>query len=326
MRLRSRPFLDLGQAGQSHQPTTARHDARLAPDGLEPPRRIAPAFTVCYPIRLGSGFPHLLGSPMFFYASKILWMLAQPSNLLLLLVLAGTLALLIRRHRLAAWLLVPTAAVLALVGLLPVGDWLALPLENRFPALAEPPERVDGIVVLGGAVDLEVADGRGVVAFKEGAERIIALIALARRYPDARVVFTGGQSWVLGTDNSEARVIRTFAREQGLDGARVIFEDQAQNTYQNAVYSKALALPAAGEQWLLVTSAAHMPRSVGVFRRVGWPVIPYPVDYRTSGEIRLWAGLDASEQLFEFDHAVKAWIGLVAYRLSGRTDALFPGP
>lgn len=263
---------------------------------------------------------------MFFYVSKILWMLAQPSNLLLLLVVSGTLALLLGRRKLAAWLLCPTAGALALIGLLPVGDWLALPLENRFPALAEPPGRVDGIVVLGGAVDLEVADGRGLVAFREGAERITTMIALARRYPDARVVYTGGQSWVLNTENSEAGVVRTFARQQGLAPGRVVFEDRARNTYQNAMYAKPLAAPQPGDQWLLVTSAAHMPRSVGVFRQLGWPVIAYPVDHRTPGEIRLWAGFDTAERLVEFDQAVKAWVGLLAYWLSGRTDALLPAP
>jgi uncharacterized SAM-binding protein YcdF (DUF218 family) len=193
---------------------------------------------------------------MFFWASKTLWVLAQPSNLLLLLITAGALALLLGRRRLASWLLYPSILAFLIVGLLPVGDWLLLPLENRFPALTEPPEDVDGIVVLGGAVDLEVARIRGMVAFHGEAEREITMVELARHYPDARLIYTGASNWP------------PFVRRHGL-AERVLFEDRARNTYENAAFSKQLASPQPGERWLLVTSAAHMPRSVGVFRQVG---------------------------------------------------------
>jgi uncharacterized SAM-binding protein YcdF (DUF218 family) len=262
---------------------------------------------------------------MFYYASKVLWVLAQPSNLLLLLVAGGALALSLGQRSLAAWLLYPAALALLTIGLLPVGQWLTLPLENRFPALAEPPEDIDGIVVLGGAVELPVAEDRGQIAFEESAERNIALIELAARYPDAKLVFTGGRDEILGTEISEADVVRAFAARHGLDG-RVIFEDRSRNTHENAVLSKALAGPAAGERWLLVTSAAHMPRSVGVFRQAGWPVIAYPVDFRTSDEIGFLPMPDAARRWAEFDEAIKSWVGLAAYWLTGRTSALFPAP
>jgi len=262
---------------------------------------------------------------MFYYASKVLWVLAQPSNLLLLLVVAGALALSLRRHRLAARLLCPAALALLIIGLMPIGKWLMLPLENRFPRLAEPPDRVDGIIVLGGAVDLAVAESRGLIAFKEGAERNIALVELAERYPEAKVVFTGGHGEIVDPGITEADVMREFARRQGLDG-RVIFEDRSRNTYENAVLSKPLGAPVPGERWLLVTSASHMPRSVGVFRQVGWPVIAYPVDYRTRDGFEILAIPYAAKRWIEFDEATKAWVGLVAYWMTGRSSALFPAP
>ena len=250
---------------------------------------------------------------MFFWASKILWVLAQPSNLLLLLLVVGALALLFGRRRLAAWLLYPAVLALMLVGLFPMGEWLILPLENRFPAPAEPPDEVDGVIVLGGAVDLAVAQGRGVEAFHGNAERDIAMVELAQRYPDAKLVYTGRSIWL------------PFMRRHGIEG-RATLEDQARNTYENAVLSKALASPAPGERWLLVTSAAHMPRSVGVFRQVGWPVIPYPVDYRTSGGIDALVVPNVARRWREFDQAVKSWLGLMAYWLTGRSSALLPAP
>lgn len=262
---------------------------------------------------------------MFFWASKIFWTLAQPSNLLLLLLAAGVLALLLGRRRLASWLLYPAVLAFLLIGLVPIGEWLILPLENRFPALAEPPDEVDGVIVLGGAVDLSVSESRGVVAFNENSERDISMIELARRYPDAKLVYSSGSSWLQGTGLTGAEVMRTFTRRHGIEG-RVIFEDRARNTYQNAVLSKALASPAPGERWLLVTSASHMPRSVGVFRQVGWPVIPYPVDYRTARDIELPVVPDVAKRWTEFDQAVKAWTGLLAYWLTGRIPTLFPAP
>ena len=250
---------------------------------------------------------------MFFWASTTFWVLAQPSNLLLLLLAAGTLALAFGRHRVSSWLLYPAVTALVLIGLLPVGDWLTLPLENRFPALAELPDEVDGIVVLGGSVQLSVAERRGTMAFHESAERDITMIELARRYPDAKLIYTGASNWP------------PFVRRHGL-AERVLFEDRARNTYENAVFSKQLASPTPGERWLLVTSAAHMPRSVGVFRQVGWPVIPHPVDYETAGEVEFLVAPDVARRWSEFDQAVKAWTGLLAYWLTGRSSAPFPAP
>jgi uncharacterized SAM-binding protein YcdF (DUF218 family) len=262
---------------------------------------------------------------MFFQASKVLWTLAQPSNLLVAAFTAGVLALGLGRSKLARWLLYPATAALVLIGVLPVGQWLLLPLENRFPAAAAAAP-VDGIVVLGGGINVGISEGRGRVAFENTGERFITLIELARRYPDARLIFTGGLPWLSEEGLTEAAVMRRFASDHGIASDRVIFEDQARNTHDNAVLSKALAAPVPGERWLLVTSASHMPRAVGVFRGVGWPVIPYPVDYRTRGELALFVIPDAARRWSEFDQAIRSWTGLLAYWWSGRIDSPFPAP
>jgi uncharacterized SAM-binding protein YcdF (DUF218 family) len=262
---------------------------------------------------------------MFYYASKILWILAQPSNLLVCALAAGALALLLGWRKLALWLLCPASAVFAAISLLPLGQWLLLPLENRFPPPGELPD-VDGIIVLGGGIALGVFDHRGVAAFDGTGERFITFIELARRYPDARLVFTGGGAFLGEEGLTEAKVMRRFVGDHGLAQERVAFEEQARNTYQNALLSKPLVRPAPEERWLLVTSASHMPRAVGVFRRVGWPVIPYPVDYRTSGEIGFLRIPDAAGRWNEFDQAIQSWIGLLAYWLTGRIDSPFPAP
>lgn len=108
---------------------------------------------------------------------------------------------------------------------------------------------------------------------------------------------------------------------------RLILEERSRNTRENARFSAELANPKPGERWLLVTSAWHMPRAVGCFRRAGFPVTAYPVDYRTAGPRDATRfNTFASDGLLEFDLAVKEWIGLVAYKLAGYTDAWMPGP
>ncbi|HYD32561.1 MAG TPA: YdcF family protein [Azospirillaceae bacterium] len=198
------------------------------------------------------------------------------------------------------------------------------PLESRFspPQL---PERVDGIIVLGGAVAPTVSKGRGQPAVNQAAERLIEFAGLARHYPAARLVFTGGSGQLTHQDTPEVPVARTALERMGLDPARVLFEGESRNTWENALYSLDLVKPSEGEVWVLVTSAYHMPRSVGIFRRVGWRVVPYPVDYRTQLDpdfprFDLIWGMDLASD------AIREWIGLAAYRLMGRTDSLFPKP
>lgn len=262
---------------------------------------------------------------MFYHASKVLWVLAQPSNLIVCAIAAGALALALGRRKVARWLLYPGALALLVISVLPVGEWLLLPLENRFPAPAQLPRDIDGIVVLGGGVDLAVTARRGMVTFRDTSERFTSLVELAVRYPDARVVFSGGPGWLNDAGLSEATVLRGFLRSQGIDEARVIFEDRARNTHENALLAKPLAAPQPGERWLLVTSASHMPRAVGCFRQVGWSVLPYPVDYRTTGEWTLPLP-DSAKRWRDFDDATRAWIGLVAYRMTDRIPALLPAP
>ena len=266
---------------------------------------------------------------MLFALSKLLWAVLSPGNLLLFCALAGTLGLLSRRARvrnLGRGLLVLGLGAMAAIAVLPLGAWLLAPLEERFARPAEPLGRVDGVVVLGGAVDLRVSVARGRPQLGAFADRLTAFVALARRYPRARLVFTGGSGALFDTGHSEADVAENLIAELGLDPVRVAFERQARNTRENALLAMALAQPQAGETWLLVTSAFHMPRAMGSFGRAGWPVTAYPVDYLRAGPGRWRPGFSLMHGLSLLTLAEKEWIGLAAYRLLGWTDRLFPDP
>lgn len=261
---------------------------------------------------------------MGFVLSKIVWPLLAPSTWLAALVLLATVGAWAGR-----WRLVRRALTIALVLFLPLvavpaGAWLLRPLEDRFPP-AKLPDKVDGIIVLGGSFRTDLSRDRNAPQVNEYSERIFELLALARRYPSAQIVFTGGNASILPDDGTEAEIAGALLESIGFDMTRIRLEAESRNTYENALYVRRLVEPAAGETWLLVTSAQHMPRAVGCFRRAGFPVVPVPVDYQTRRVSEPFS-LAFSGNLRMLDAAFREWVGLVAYRLMDRTDALLPAP
>jgi uncharacterized SAM-binding protein YcdF (DUF218 family) len=265
---------------------------------------------------------------MFFYLSKLVWICVQPSSLLLILLVGGAALLFTRYQKTARSLVVAAAALLLIGGLLPLSTWLILPLEERFERADLSSGTVDGIVVLGGAEDPDVATGRHVHALNEAAERFTEVAALARRFPRAKIVFTSGSVEILTAPTIGADAGALVLEDLGISGNdRLLLERKSRNTWQNAVYTKALVDPKPGERWLLVTSAGHMPRAMGAFRKAGFPVEPWPVDYRTAGRGDLLMLFGApSKGLQRLDQVSRQWVGLLAYWLTGRSDALFPAP
>jgi uncharacterized SAM-binding protein YcdF (DUF218 family) len=268
---------------------------------------------------------------MFFILSKTLGFFALPSNFLLAIGLLGIVLLCTRFQRFASWLVVTSLVLIAFAGLSPLGNVLLLPLEQRFPPwdasrndAGRPP---DGIVVLGGAIAPEISLARGAVALNEAAERITVTAELARRYPTARIIFSGGSNAVMFDAPVEAPVAVKEFEALGIAHERITAEEQSRNTIENAVFSRLVADPKPGERWLLVTSAYHMPRAIAAFRAAGFPVEACPVDWRTRGPIDAWAPFASlTEGLARTDAAVHEWIGLLAYRLGGQTSELFPVP
>jgi uncharacterized SAM-binding protein YcdF (DUF218 family) len=263
---------------------------------------------------------------MFFYASKIVGFFAIPSNLVILVGIVGALLLRTRYAR-AGWrLAIASLVLLAIMGLSPVGNALILPLEERFPRFDHRRGPPHGIVVLGGALTLDVSHARNEVALNEAAERLTAAVALARRYPNARVILSGGAAELIPSGATEADFGLRLFETLGLSKDRVTAEDRSRNTVENARFSKELAQPKPGERWLLVTSAYHMPRSVGVFRKAGFAVEAHPVDWRTRGGSAdvLRPFPTVGDGLRRTDTAVREWIGLIVYWLTGRTSELFP--
>jgi uncharacterized SAM-binding protein YcdF (DUF218 family) len=224
--------------------------------------------------------------------------------------------------------MIAAIGLLAICAFSPLGNLLLYPLESRFPqwsaAQGAPP---DGIVVLGGPIDADLSVAHDAPVIRSAPDRIVAAAALARKYPNARIVFSGGSPNLIDNDAREADYAAAIFESLGVDKTRLIMDRASRNTYENALFSKQLGAPKPGERWLLVTSAFHMPRSIGLFRKAGFDVEPYPVDWRVGRSADILAFTpNATDGLGRTDIAVREWIGLVAYWIVGRTSALLPGP
>lgn len=239
----------------------------------------------------------------------------------------GAMLLAAGRFRAGRVLTLLGAAGLLAGGVLPTGALLLRPIEDRFPrpdADLAPPT---GIIVLGGSTDERLALARGRVTIVDAADRLTEALVLARRFPQARLVFTGGSGVLGGTVLSEAADVHRLWLDMGIPDSRITVEDRSRNTDENVRFTQAIVRPEPGQRWVLVTSAFHMARSVALFRANGWPVIPDPVDYRTRGDATDWRpSLSIVGNLQRLDLAAREWTGLLVYRLTGRTRTLLPAP
>jgi uncharacterized SAM-binding protein YcdF (DUF218 family) len=250
----------------------------------------------------------------FFTASKFFGAIIAPGNFIILTLLIGLALSTTRYRRTGRWITTVTAAMIFVLLVFPLGGWAMAPLENRFPR-PPLPNHVDGILVLSGGESPDLFAYRGTAAtiFSEG--RLVEALDLARRFPQARIVFSG----------MEADVARAAFAQMGAPMDRFTFENQARNTFENLVFSKNLAGPKAEETWLLVTHAVSMPRAMGIAREVGWTVLPWPVDYQT-GPQGYHPSFGFADNVRVLETAAHEWIGLVVYRLTGRSAAFFPSP
>ncbi|MDE1150341.1 MAG: YdcF family protein [Azospirillaceae bacterium] len=249
----------------------------------------------------------------FFTVSKIGWYLAAPSHVLVWTAIAAA-VLAARRHPAAVAPATACAVTLLALLTLPVGNWTLRSLEGLYPRPAAEPAAVDGILILGEGLNGEVLHDRGVPGVGPDGGTLLEAAALARRHPEARVVFSGGSGELGAPGMPEAGVARHILAGLGLDDARVTYEVLSRTTLENLVLAKRMAQPAPGQTWLLVASAYHMPRAMLSAARVGWPVVAWPSDYLTTAR-GPETHLSLAANLAHLDLAAHEALGLLAYRL-----------
>jgi len=263
---------------------------------------------------------------MFYTLAKLGYFFVAPSNLFWIMILLGlSLTLWTKLRRTGVWLILGGIALVLFCGYSPFANWIAHPLEQRFVrATDHVPVTITDIVVMGGFEEPAVSHSRGQVALTPAAERLALIAGLARQLPSAQIVMTGRS--LMSPPHLIENPVVTYLADAGVDRSRITLETKARNSWQNAINIEPLLTPKPRRRVLLVTSAWHMPRSVGVFRAAGYQQIEaWPVDYRTprtGGMAKVFASLP--EGLWFSDIIIKEWLGLFVYWLTGRSSELFP--
>jgi len=260
-----------------------------------------------------------------FLFSKLVWVFGQPLSVAFFLTVLGLLALSLRLRKSALLLSGLSAVVLFVTLYTTVGNYLLQGLENRFPKPAQDPDSLQCMIVLGGAFENEVNTARHGIEFNAAADRFIETLRLAQKFPQSRILISGGDGSISGHYEGDAAASARFFPLFGVARERLVEETTSRTTFENATNTKDLLAKNDLSNCLLITSGYHMPRSVGIFRKLGIGVVPWPTDFRTDGEVQF--GLDFTQPSLNAQNtatAVREWFGLVGYYLAGRTSELYP--
>lgn len=256
---------------------------------------------------------------LFFIASKLLWALLKPGTWIVLLLAVAFFLVRAESKRAAAWTAGAALLFVLVLSVFPLGDVLLRPLESAYPV--DPPVgQVAGIIVLGGGEQARRTGRWGQPQVNEAGDRFLAALALAQRHPEAPVLFTGGIGSLRQDGPTGAEVGEALLLASGLDRSRLLLESGSRNTAENAAQALVLRPAERDGAWLLVTSAFHMPRAVEAFCAAGWTgLVPWPTDYRTVA-LKDGVGWNLVGNLQNLETAVREYLGLLAYRVTGRAD------
>ncbi len=263
-------------------------------------------------------------SSVFFIASKIFWFIFSPDSFFVGLLIVCLLCFWFNATKKGLLLLHIIVITALVITFLPVGKWLLYPLEKQFSPMRTLPDRVDGILMLAGSEDLLQSGYWQQPHMNQAVERYTAFIHLVRRFPHAKHVFSGGSGSLDQSSINSADVARSLFGQLGLNTDSILFESKSRNTFENGLLSRKIVDPGPNESWIVVTSASHMPRAIGVFYKLNWPVIPYPVDYRSNPEQLTQFMINFSGNLEDLRSSLHEWAGLVVYYLTGKSARLFP--
>ena len=250
---------------------------------------------------------------------KFLWGLLINLDLLLQgAMLLGLILWMTRWRKVGQRLIVIGLVPFLIISLTPFSRWMLGDLETHISSQKDIPSNAKGLILLGGPISLAETAERGAAVYNKTVGRVSDFIMLAHRYPKLPIIVTG--------TSLEAKHIAHLLTQSGIDSKRLILENASRNTRDNAYKSYDLVHPGSSDLWVLVTSAHHMPRAVGLFEGAGWNVFPYPVDYQTSTH-KSWAswlyGLDRLNTL-AFSTLMLQWAGMINQYLEGDSKYILP--
>lgn len=260
-----------------------------------------------------------------FLISKLFWVFVQPLSLAFLFALMAAIAVLIGWSRLGGLSALAAALILFLTLFTTAGTVALQVLEARIPKPDRDPDTISCMIVLGGAFDNQINTARGGFELNQAADRFVEALRLARNYPEAKILISGGDGSISGDFESETQTAQRFFSAFDIDPSRLVKESTSRTTYENSLNTADLLKARGMGKCLLITSAFHMPRSIGLFAKAGINVTPWPVDYRTGGLVGY--ALDFTQPALNAQittTAVREWMSLTAYYLAGRIDSIFP--
>lgn len=248
----------------------------------------------------------------------------QPLNLLCLIGIIGFFAR-FRYPKCGQKIINLTLIAIIAFGIIPLGPLLITLLERQYPASSAMPSQIDGIIVLGGAFEPAMSRKMGQLSVNDSIERFLCFVDLGKKNPSAMMISSGGNGDILNPDVLESDDAKAFFALTTLNNRDIVYEDKSKNTYENALYSKEIAKPNKGENWVVITSAYHMPRAVGIFQKLDWDIIPYPCDFKTSGDYKIFNNLPNIAMNFSYlNIAIKEIFGMIVYYLTGKSAFIFP--
>jgi uncharacterized SAM-binding protein YcdF (DUF218 family) len=252
---------------------------------------------------------------MFFIASKTLGYLVLPPTVALLALIGFWLRS--RRRQKPAWGLFWFGTLYLWLCMAPWGANLLLtPLERPYANLPAPTQ-ADVILVLGGALDLPNSSAER-LEYGAACDRFVQAVLLARRCPQAKIIFAGGTLNLVERSKTEASLLKAEAGRLGIAPERIFVDDDSRNTRENALQAKRLLDQTGGSSIVVITSAFHMRRSLGCLRKAGIAAVPFPTDFRRHvGSFDPFGWAPQAARLDDSNSAVREYVGLVMYRLQG---------
>ena len=260
---------------------------------------------------------------MTFFLSKFLWIFINPFSIFFFFLFISILLLLFRYKKSSTYILIINFIFISIIAIFPIGKVTIQLLERNYYGEINYPQNIDGILILAGATNPYLSNEYDSINLNSSAERLIESVFLIKKYKNANVIFSGGSGSLSNSDLSHAKVAKKFFSKMELDIENIIFEDQSRNTYENILFSKKIAKPKKNQNWLLVTSAAHMHRSILICEKNNWKVIPYPVDFTQVKKISFYPNLNFLGNVNAFQQSFHEWLGLISYYFMGRTSKIF---
>ena len=264
-----------------------------------------------------------LQNKMSFYLSKILWLILNPFNIFIIINFFIIILYFLSFRKFSKIIFVINFIFFIIISILPIGDYLIYQIEKEYHSNTKIPDKIDGILVLGGATDALMFKEYGQISLNGSAERLVESVDIIKEHQNAKVIFSGGSGTLNRPDLAHSQVAKFFYRKMGLKTNRIIFENNSRNTYENILFSKKIAIPNKNENWLLITSASHMKRAQLVAEKNNWHFIPYAVDFKILKSFKFTLKLNLLLNVNSFQQGSHEWLGLVSYYLMGRTSKIF---